>query len=58
MANPYIPLESYFSKMIVIGFNWHLIHDHAAVVIQDGELVFATEEERYTRHKHSPMEPP
>ena len=44
--------------MIVIGFNWPLEHDHGAAVIQDGELVFATEEERFTRHKHSPSEPP
>ena len=44
--------------MIVIGFNWPLIHDHCAAVIQDGELVFAAEEERFTRHKHSPYEPP
>ena len=44
--------------MIVIGFNWHVEHDHGAAVIQDGELVFATEEERFTRHKHSPVEPP
>jgi len=27
-------------------------------VIVDGELVFASEEERWTRHKHSPDEPP
>jgi carbamoyltransferase len=27
-------------------------------VIQDGRLVFAAEEERFTRHKHSPHEPP
>jgi carbamoyltransferase len=27
-------------------------------VIVDGELVFASEEERWTRHKHSPLEPP
>ena len=44
--------------MIVIGFNWPLEHDHAVAVIQDGELVFAAEEERFTRHKHSPFEPP
>ena len=44
--------------MIVIGFNWPVIHDHAVSIIQDGELVFATEEERFTRHKHSIEEPP
>ena len=44
--------------MLVIGFNWPLEHDHAVAVIQDGELVFAAEEERFTRHKHSIFEPP
>ncbi|BAB67052.1 putative carbamoyltransferase [Sulfurisphaera tokodaii str. 7] len=44
--------------MIVIGFNWPLEHDHAVAVIYNGELIFAVEEERYTRHKHSPLEPP
>ena len=44
--------------MIIIGFNWPLGHDHSVAVIQDGELVFAAEEERFTRHKHSVYEPP
>ena len=44
--------------MIVIGFNWPIEHDNAVAVIQDGELIFATEEERFTRHKHSVLEPP
>ena len=44
--------------MIVIGFNWPIVHDNAVAVVQDGELVFAAEEERFTRHKHSPYEPP
>jgi len=44
--------------MIVVGFNWPVEHDHAVGVIVDGELVFASEEERWTRHKHSPAEPP
>ena len=44
--------------MIVIGFNWPLEHDHAVAIIQDGKLVFAAEEERFSRHKHSPFEPP
>ena len=44
--------------MIVIGFNWPPEHDHAVAVIQNGELVFAAEEERFTRHKHSVYEPP
>jgi carbamoyltransferase len=43
---------------VVVGFNWPLEHDHAVGVIVDGELVFAGEEERWTRHKHSPFEPP
>jgi len=43
---------------VVVGFNWPLEHDHAVGVIVDGELVFASEEERWTRHKHSPFEPP
>jgi carbamoyltransferase len=43
---------------VVVGFNWYPDHDHAVGVIVDGELVFASEEERWTRHKHSPGEPP
>ncbi|GAB6947440.1 hypothetical protein JCM16161A_15700 [Vulcanisaeta sp. JCM 16161] len=27
-------------------------------MVVDGELVFAGEEEGWTRHKHSPVEPP
>jgi predicted NodU family carbamoyl transferase len=37
--------------MTVVGFNWPVEHDHAVGVIVDGELVFASEEERWTRHK-------
>ncbi len=44
--------------MIVIGSNWFTEHDNAVAVIQDGRLVFAAEEERFTRHKHSLGEPP
>jgi carbamoyltransferase len=44
--------------MTVVGFNCPVEHDHAVGVIVDGELVFASEEERWTRHKHSPGEPP
>ena len=46
--------------MVVIGFNYPFpfIHDSSAAVILDGKLVFATEEERHTRHKHSVGEPP
>ncbi|MCQ4366728.1 MAG: carbamoyltransferase [Sulfolobales archaeon] len=43
---------------VVVGFNWPVGHDNAVGVIVDGELVFASEEERWTRHKHSPWEPP
>jgi carbamoyltransferase len=42
---------------VVVGFNWPVGHDNAVGVIVDGELVFASEEERWTRHKHSPWEP-
>jgi len=41
---------------VVVGFNWPGWHDHAVGVIVDGELVFASEEERWTRHKHAPNE--
>jgi len=44
--------------MMVVGFNWPVEHDNTVALILDGELVFATEEERYTRHKHSSDEPP
>jgi carbamoyltransferase len=44
--------------MTVVGFNWPVEHDNAVGVIVDGELVFASEEERWTRHKHSPGELP
>jgi len=44
--------------LIVIGFNWPIEHDNAVAIIQDGKLVFAAEEERFSRHKHSPNEPP
>ncbi|WP_202908664.1 carbamoyltransferase N-terminal domain-containing protein [Vulcanisaeta sp. EB80] len=43
---------------VVVGFNWPDWHDNAVGVIVDGELVFASEEERWTRHKHSPEELP
>lgn len=50
--------DFYIQAMIVIGFTWPVEHDHSVAVILDGELVFASEEERYTRHKHSIVEPP
>jgi len=43
---------------VVVGFNWPVEHDNTVGVIVDGELVFASEEERWTRHKHAPNEPP
>jgi carbamoyltransferase len=43
---------------VVIGFTFHPWHDNSAAVIVDGKLVFATEEERFTRHKHSVDEAP
>jgi Predicted carbamoyl transferase, NodU family len=46
------------SMTVVVGFNWPVEHDNTVGVIVDGELVFASEEERWTRHKHSPMELP
>jgi len=44
--------------MLIIGFNWHIVHDNAVAVIHDGKLVYAVEEERFTRHKHSIYEAP
>ncbi|MCL5102155.1 MAG: hypothetical protein M1544_02260 [Candidatus Marsarchaeota archaeon] len=44
--------------MLVIGFNWPNFHDNAVAAVLDGKLVYASEEERYTRHKHSPYELP
>jgi carbamoyltransferase len=44
--------------MLVIGFQWPVEHDHSTAIIQDGKLIFAVEEERFTRHKHSVGEPP
>lgn len=44
--------------MLVLGFNWPSFHDNAVAAILDGRLVYASEEERYTRHKHAPYELP
>ena len=41
------------APMIIIRIYWPIEHDHAVPVVQDGKLVFAAEEERFTRHKHS-----
>lgn len=43
---------------VVIGFNWPPWHDNTVSIIVDGKLVFASEEERHTRHKHAIEEPP
>ncbi|HYW83024.1 MAG TPA: carbamoyltransferase N-terminal domain-containing protein, partial [Spirochaetia bacterium] len=43
---------------LVIGFSWPVDHDNSASAILDGKLVFATEEERHTRHKHAVREAP
>ncbi|MDE1820205.1 MAG: carbamoyltransferase [Euryarchaeota archaeon] len=42
----------------VIGFSWPTPHDNAVSVLLDGKLVFSSEEERFTRHKHAHLEPP
>ena len=42
----------------VIGFTWPPYHDTSVSLVVDGKLVFASEEERYTRHKHSISEWP
>ena len=57
-GNAYLFAVFWFLMTVVVGFNWPVEHDHAVGVIVDGELVFASEEERWTRHKHSPLEPP
>jgi carbamoyltransferase len=43
---------------VAIGLTFPAPHDTSAAAIVDGRLVFATEEERHTRHKHSRGEPP
>lgn len=42
----------------VVGFTFPEGHDNAAAAIVDGKLVFAGEEERFTRHKKSKDEAP
>ena len=43
---------------LVVGFSWPIGHDNSVAAILDGKLVFAAEEERFTRHKHSVGELP
>jgi len=39
---------------VVICFNSPVEHGHTVCAIVDGEFLFASEEERWTKHKHSP----
>jgi predicted NodU family carbamoyl transferase len=39
---------------VVIGFNWPVEH-HSVGVMGGGEFLLASEEERGTRHRHSPV---
>ena len=39
--------------MNILGFSAYY-HDSAACLVQDGEIVTAAEEERFTRKKHDP----
>ncbi|MEM4097921.1 MAG: carbamoyltransferase C-terminal domain-containing protein [Candidatus Micrarchaeaceae archaeon] len=43
---------------VVVGFTWPPYHDTSVSAIVDRKLVFASEEERYTRHKHAIREWP
>ena len=38
--------------MLTLGINYSQMHDSAACLVRDGELVFAVEEERLSRVKH------
>ena len=55
---PTLDLELVRILAIIIGFTFPAAHDNSVAVVVDGKLVFAAEEERYTRHKHSLGEPP
>jgi carbamoyltransferase len=43
---------------LVVGLTWPFDHDNSVAAILDGKLVFASEEERYTRRKHAVGTPP
>lgn len=43
---------------VVVGLNFPALHDGAAAAIVDGKLVFAVEEERFTRHRYAVGEVP
>ncbi len=40
---------------VVISFNRPVEHNHTVGVMGGGEFLFASEEERWTRHRHSPV---
>jgi len=40
---------------VVTGFNWPVEHDHTVYVMGNGEFLFASEEERWTRHRRLPV---
>lgn len=42
----------------VVGLTYPPWHDNGVAVVVDGKLVFAVEEERFTRHKHASAELP
>lgn len=44
--------------MIILGATAPLSWNNAAVLVKDGKLIAACEEERFTRVKHSPRQPP
>ena len=39
-------------KMISLGINYSQMHDSAACIVRDGEVLFAVAEERLSRVKH------
>jgi carbamoyltransferase-like protein len=42
-----------FVHLYILGFSAYY-HDSAACLVQDGEIVAAAQEERFTRKKHDP----
>ena len=44
--------------MIILGVTHPMVHNNAACLLVDGELVAMVEEERFNRMKHSPGVPP
>src|ERR1700693_5672171 len=39
-------------RMITLGYNYSQMHDSAACIVRDGELLYAVAEERISRNKH------